>query len=254
MENVKNILLTNDDGYRAEGLLYLRNLLKEAGYNVTVAAPDKEMSATSHALTLHKPLRIYNRGENTYSIDGTPTDCVLSAVKGLCKIKFDMVIAGINHGANMGEDVLYSGTVAAAYEGTMLGIPSVAISLVTEDDRNDFSGTSMVIPRIIEIIDKYPLPPRTIYNINIPSIGKENIKGVKLTKPGTRVYSDELIKKIDPRGKPYYWIGGKAPSWEYEEGTDFSAVYNGYISITPIYLKFSPEDIIDKYKKMEEEF
>ncbi len=248
---IKRILLSNDDGYTAEGLNYIKSLLEENNFEVVVVAPDKEMSATSHALTLHKPLRIYKRDKNVYSVEGTPTDCVLAAMKGLCDGKFDLVISGINHGPNMGEDVLYSGTVAAAYEGVMLGVPSIAISLA-KNERTDFSAVKRIIPSLIYLMDDFPLPPRTIYNINIPDCGEKNVKGVKLTKLGSRIYSDELIEKIDPRGKPYYWIGGSEPTWEEEEGTDFSAVYSGYISITPLHLKFSDEDLIKSYKKMEE--
>jgi len=232
-----NILLTNDDGIHAPALRVLAAELGELG-TVTLVAPDRDQSATSHSLTLQRPLRIHRHGEREYSIDGTPTDCVLIAFHGLLDTRPDIVVSGINHGPNMGEDVFYSGTVAAAIEGSMQGVPSIAASLVTREPA-DFAAPARFIRRLVEEVARRNLAGKQVLNVNLPHRPWNEVRGVRLTRLGTRVYSDTLIEKTDPRGRAYYWIGGQDPVWESEEGTDFHAVEHGYVSVTPLALDFT---------------
>ncbi|HYM80795.1 MAG TPA: 5'/3'-nucleotidase SurE [Candidatus Limnocylindria bacterium] len=232
-----NILVTNDDGIHAPALGPLRRELEPLG-NVTVVTPDRDRSATSHSLTLHRPLRIHRHEGNRFSIDGTPTDSVLIAFNGLLPEKPELVVSGINHGPNMGEDVFYSGTVAAAIEGAMQGVPAIAVSLVTRD-LADFEEPARFVARLAEQVLRRGLPPKGVLNVNLPHRPWAQIEGVQLTRLGTRVYSDSLIEKVDPRGRAYYWIGGEKPVWESHEGTDFHAVEHGYISVTPLVLDLS---------------
>jgi 5'-nucleotidase len=229
-----NILLTNDDGIHAPALRVLAEELAALG-RVMLVAPDRDQSATSHSLTLHRPLRIHRHGEREFSIDGTPTDCVLIAFHGLLDEKPDLVVSGINHGPNMGEDVFYSGTVAAAIEGSMQGVPSIAASLVTHEP-TDFAAPARFIRRLVEELARRGIAGKQVLNVNLPHRPWDAVREVKLTRLGTRVYSDTLIEKTDPRGRAYYWIGGQDPVWESHEGTDFHAVEHGHISITPLSL------------------
>jgi 5'-nucleotidase len=229
-----NILLTNDDGIQAPALRVLGNELSALG-RVTIVAPDRDQSATSHSLTLQRPLRIHGHGDDTFSIDGTPTDCVLIAFHGLLDTRPDLVISGINHGPNMGEDVFYSGTVAAAIEGSMQGVPAIAASLVTREAA-DFIEPARFIRRLVEALAGRGLAGHPVLNVNLPHRAWSEVQGVQLTRLGTRVYSDTLIEKVDPRGRAYYWIGGQDPVWESHEGTDFHAVEHGHISVTPLSL------------------
>jgi 5'-nucleotidase len=228
---VTHILITNDDGIQAEGLRSLAAALESLG-TVTIVAPDREQSATSHALTLHRPLRIRKISEREMSVDGTPTDSVLLAVHAFLKEKPQLVVSGINHGPNMGNDVLYSGTVAGASEGTFLGIPSVAISLATWGAA-DFGPAARVARNLIRGFLRRGLPPHTCLNVNVPAVPWDQIKGVRITRLGKRVYRDVIVEKTDPRGKLYYWIGGEEPTWEHDETSDFTAVERGYVSVTP---------------------
>jgi len=237
------VLITNDDGIGAVGLAALRECLEPIA-RVICVAPDREQSAASHAITLHRPLRINSEGNDTYSVDGTPTDCVLVAMNGLLDVRPDMVVSGINHGPNMGDDVTYSGTVSAAIEGTILGIPSIAVSLATFRERN-FAGAQRVIPRIIRETRRRGLPSRSLLNVNVPSTGADEIRGIRVTKLGRRVYQDTLVPRKDPRGRDYYWIGGEDPIWEPQEHSDFSAISDGYVSITPISLELTDHATID---------
>ena len=226
------ILVTNDDGIGAEGIRALAKAMETLG-NVTIVAPDREQSATSHALTLHRPLRIRKISERELSVDGTPTDAVLLGVHGFLKERPALVVSGINHGPNMGNDVLYSGTVAAASEGTFLGIPSVAISLATWGPA-DFGPPARVAKALVAQLLRRGLPAKTCLNVNIPSIPFEEMKGVRVTRLGKRVYRDVIVEKTDPRGKLYYWIGGEEPTWENDDSSDFTAVERGYVSVTPL--------------------
>jgi len=226
------ILVTNDDGIGADGIRALTKAMETLG-NVTIMAPDREQSATSHALTLHRPLRIRKISERELSVDGTPTDAVLLGVHGFLKERPALVVSGINHGPNMGNDVLYSGTVAAASEGTFLGIPSVAISLATWGPA-DFGPPARVAKALVAQLLRRGLPAKTCLNVNIPSIPFEEMKGVRVTRLGKRVYRDVIVEKTDPRGKLYYWIGGEEPTWENDDSSDFTAVERGYVSVTPL--------------------
>jgi len=229
-----NILLTNDDGIQAPALRVLGDELSALG-QVTIVVPDRDQSATSHSLTLHRPLRIHRHGDGAVSIDGTPTDCVLIAFHGLLDTRPDLVVSGINHGPNMGEDVFYSGTVAAAIEGSMQGVPAIAASLVTREPA-DFVEPARFIRRLVEALAGRGLAGHPVLNVNLPHRPWSEVQGVRLTRLGTRVYSDTLIEKVDPRGRAYYWIGGQDPVWESHEGTDFHAVEHGHISVTPLSL------------------
>lgn len=226
------ILLTNDDGFRATGLKRLREAVSHLG-DTMVVAPEREQSAASHALTLTSPLRISWIDERTISVDGTPTDCVLLAMRGLLGRRPDLLISGINHGPNLGDDVTYSGTVAAAFEGTLLGLPSIALSVCSWQDCN-FDAAVEFAQKIAGVVLTRGLPEGTLLNVNVPSLPASEIKGVKITRLGKRLYRDAIVRKTDPRGRDYYWIGGKEPIWVPGEETDFEAIEQGMISVTPL--------------------
>ena len=228
------ILVCNDDGIRSEGLQALARAVEPLG-EVWVVAPDREQSAASHALTLHRPLRVEEVVPRRYAIDGTPTDCVNLAVSGILPVRPALVLSGINKGANMGDDITYSGTVSAAMEGTLLGIPSLAISLVARG-QFDFTAAAAFAARLVAQVLAQPLPPNTLLNVNVPAVPQEQMTGVRITRQGKRRYGDGLVEKIDPRGKKYYWIGGDDLGFVDEPGTDFAAVQAGAVSITPIHL------------------
>lgn len=230
----KTILVSNDDGIHSEGIKALARALKRVG-EVFIVAPDRERSAASHSLTLHKPLRVEKIGPNAYAINGTPTDCINLAVNGILKKRPDLVVSGINKGGNLGDDVTYSGTVSAAMEGTLLSIPSFAISLVSISRENfDFKNAARFAARLARFILKNRLPKDTLLNINVPDV--DEIKGYRITKQGKRLYGDAIVEKVDPRGKKYYWIGGDILKWEGGEDTDFKAITSNFISITPVHL------------------
>lgn len=244
MGTEKTILITNDDGIGAEGLVALARSLGRIG-RVIIVAPEQEQSASSHAITLDKPLRIKEYSKDRYGVSGTPTDCVLLAVHGLLSRKPDLLVSGINHGPNMGEDVSYSGTVAAAIEGCILGITSMAVSLVSWDPAS-FDGAAEAARYLSEKLIEWESGRASLWNVNVPVLPADAIKGVKVTKLGSRIYNDVIIRKKDPRGKDYFWIGGGEPGWSTEENSDFAAVNAGYISVTPLRL-----DITD-YKSIVE--
>lgn len=247
-------LVTNDDGYLAPGIRVLSRALEELG-EVVVVAPDREQSATSHSLTLHHPLRVKQTADNRYHVDGTPTDCVMLAVNALLDHRPDYVFSGINHGGNMGEDVSYSGTVSAAMEGTLLGIPSVAVSLVRGDERW-LDGYERVVGWLARMIVEEPLqklfPSDTLLNVNLPDRDPAEVRGVRITTLAKRVYADPVVTDKDPHGKTYYWIGGGEPTWEGKEGADYLAVEDGYISITPVHLDLTNHRVIPDLKRWEE--
>jgi 5'-nucleotidase len=238
-------LLTNDDGINAQGLLTLKREISKIS-QVWVVAPDREQSATSHSLTLHYPLRITKIADKFYSVDGTPTDAVMLAVYGILKKRPDIVISGINHGPNLGDDVSYSGTVAAAMEGTILNIPSIAVSIANWNPKH-FDSAAKFIRKLALFVLKNGLPKNTYLNVNIPD-RKEIIKKYKITHLGKRVYNDVVIEKADPRGKKYLWIGEQSPIWEKEKDSDFSAVKKGCVSITPLHLDTTNYKAIDEIK------
>jgi 5'-nucleotidase len=228
------ILVCNDDGIRSEGVQALARAVEPLG-EVYVVAPDREQSAVSHSLTLHRPLRVEQIAPRQYAIDGTPTDCVNLAVSGILPARPGLVLSGINKGANLGDDITYSGTVSAAMEGTLLGIPSIAISLVARDDF-DFAAAAAFAARLAAQVIAHPFPVDTLLNVNVPAIPRERMRGHRITRQGKRRYGEALIEKTDPRGKKYYWIGGDELDFIDEPGTDFAAVQDGAISITPIHL------------------
>lgn len=229
------ILVSNDDGVRSEGLLALSGALKELG-TVYVVAPDRERSAASHSLTLTHPLRVEKLGPRVYSVDGTPTDCINLGVNGILRGKrIDLLVSGINKGANLGDDITYSGTVSAAMEGTILGIPSIAVSLVTRS-KFRFDVASEFAVAVARRVMQQRLPEDTLLNVNVPNVSRENITGVRVTRMGKRIYGDVIVEKRDPRGRKYYWIGGDYLSNEEVPGSDLEAVEENYVSITPIHL------------------
>ncbi|MDQ6827821.1 MAG: 5'/3'-nucleotidase SurE [Gemmatimonadota bacterium] len=245
------LLCTNDDGILAHGLECLVRAAQPLG-EVTVVAPDREQSATSHSLTLHHPIRPVKRGENRFQVDGTPTDCVMVAVEALMPERPDFVLSGINHGQNMGEDVLYSGTVAAAMEGLSLGIPGIAVSFAGGDLRADpemLTAQVEVLSKILRHLVELPnLPRDTLFNVNLPPLPGSDIKGVRLTTLGRRVYSDSLAKMKDPWGREIFWIGGGSASWSGREDSDFRAVRDGYVSITPLHLDLTNYALLESAK------
>jgi len=229
------ILVSNDDGVRSEGIVALAEALKDLG-SVYVVAPDRERSAASHSLSLTHPLRVEKISHRVYSVDGTPTDCVNLGVNGILRgKKIDLLVSGINKGANLGDDITYSGTVSAAMEGTLLGIPSIAISLVTRT-RFRFDTAAEMAKDVARKVLKRGLPEDTLLNVNVPNTAREEIHGVRVTRMGKRVYGDLIVEKRDPRGKKYYWIGGDNLNSEDVPGSDLEAIEDGFISVTPIHL------------------
>ena len=239
------ILCTNDDGYLAVGIGVLASAAKALG-SVTVVAPDREQSATSNSLTLHHPLRARRSADGTLVVDGTPTDCVILAINEFMDRRPDYCFSGINHGANMGEDVLYSGTVAGAMEATVIGIPAITFSY-TGDAFEDLAAWEDVVASVLRgIIERDDFPTDTFFNVNLPPIDPAKVKGVRITSLGKRRYSDSLTRAVDPSGRDYYWIGGGEVSWTVAEDSDFTAIREGYVSVTPLHLDLT------NYKLLEE--
>jgi 5'-nucleotidase len=237
-----NILITNDDGVRAEGINVLyKELMKY--HEVLVLAPDREQSASSHSLTLTRPLRLHRYAPDYYSCDGTPTDSVMLGVLKLMKDKGpDMVISGINHGPNMGEDIIYSGTVAAAIEGSLFGISSLAVSMVDSEGAN-FKAAAGFIRRFIKTHIDLETKPSTIFNINFPGKIRGGFKKYRFTFLGSRKYDDIIIENTDPRGLDYYWIAG-SPIWKKQSGSDINSIRKGEVSITPMHLHFTDSEVL----------
>jgi len=243
------ILLSNDDGVASEGLRALQEILASVD-EVWVVAPDRDQSAVSHSLTLQRPLRIEQVGTRTFVVDGTPTDCVNLALNGILGERPRLVISGINRGANLGDDITYSGTVSAAMEGTLLGVPAIAVSLVGTD-HFDFAAAAEFTHRLATRLLRDPLPPDTLLNVNVPPLRGEEIKGFALTRQGKRRYGDAIVEKVDPRGKKYYWIGGSQLDFVDAEGTDFSAVHRGLISITPLHLDLTNYRSLEQLQRLQ---
>jgi 5'-nucleotidase len=225
------ILVTNDDGVHAPGLAALASALDELG-DVYVVAPDREQSAVGHALTLHRPLRVTTVGERRFSVNGTPSDCVNLAVLGLLPERPVLVAAGINHGSNLGDDVTYSGTVSAAMEGTLLGVPSMAVSQ-SDPETGTLEGAQAVAKLVASRVLVEGLPGKTLLNINVPA---GPLAGIRMTRLGHRVYQEKVVRETDPRGLPYYWIGAGPPVWSEDEASDIAAVHRGMASVTPLHL------------------
>lgn len=227
-----HILLSNDDGYFSAGLAALAEAMAPLG-TVTVVAPDAEKSGASNSLTLDRPLMVRRAPNGFYHVNGTPTDCVHMAVTGLLEVIPDVIVSGINHGANMGDDTIYSGTVAAATEGYLLGIPSIAMSLVSEGSGH-FATAARVAADLVRQIQRQPLPQATLLNVNVPDIPFEQVQGLKITRLGRRHKAEPVIRSVNPRGDPVYWVGAAGPAADAGEGTDFDAVSRHWVSVTPL--------------------
>ncbi len=239
---MKRILVTNDDGVFSEGIKLLRDSLGELA-DVTVVAPDREQSASGHSLTLDRPLRMQMLEEKVYSVDGTPTDCVNLARQWLMKDDPpDLIVSGINKGSNLGDDVTYSGTVSATFEGSLMGIPSVAFSQEVGENFS-FVPAAAFARQLLELLITKKLPPDLLLNVNVPA---GEIKGVRLTRLGRRVYEQSVVERFDPRGRRYFWIAGK-PVWHEDSGTDYEAIKSGCISITPLHLDLTDYRSLDSY-------
>lgn len=237
------ILCTNDDGEGAVGLRVLAEAARVLG-DVWIVAPDREQSATSHSLTLHRPLRVRSTRPRVYRVDGTPTDCVLLAVHSLLDGPPDIVLSGVNHGGNMGEDVLYSGTVAAGMEATLLGIPAVAVSYVGEEPE-EIERYRGLLERLLQGLGaRDDSPTDSLFNVNLPAIAPEEVRGVRFTRLGRRVYSESITHSVDPTGREYYWIGGGETRWSGHDDSDFRAVNAGYISVTPLHLDLTHFELL----------
>jgi 5'-nucleotidase len=226
------ILVSNDDGYRAEGLQRLADVLRPLA-EVTVVAPDRNRSGASNSLTLDVPVRVFPFGDRMYYVNGTPTDCVHLAVSGLFDFDHDMVVSGINDGANLGDDVLYSGTVAAAVEGRFLGLPTMAVSLVVRQGRN-FGTAARVASELVMRLQRSPLDSAMILNVNVPDLPYEQLRGFQVTRLGQRHKSEPVVKSSDPRGRAVYWVGPAGEGADAGMGTDFDAIARGFVSVTPL--------------------
>ena len=237
-----HILVTNDDGVSTPGLLALAVEMRRLG-EVTVLAPDRNWSASGHVKTMHRPLRVREvrlaDGSTALACDGAPSDCVALAMLGVVENKIDLVVSGINPNGNLGHDVTYSGTVTAAMEAVISGVPGLAVSLDSPEDHLgevDYGPAARVASRVAQGVIQHGLPEGILLNINVPFLKDHKLKGIKLTRQGLRVYRDQLDYRKDPRGEPYYWIGGEVPTGVPEEGTDFGALAEGYVSVTPLHL------------------
>ena len=228
------ILVSNDDGIQSEGLMALEESLRSLGEIYTVA-PDRVQNTMSHALTLHRPLRVKEMGPRRFAVDGTPTDCVKLALSGLLPVRPNMVVSGINKGPNLGDDIMYSGTVSAALEGTLLGIPSIAVSLGTFRDFVFETAAEFTVALASRVLEK-GVPRGTLLNVNVTPVPRKEVKGWKFTRQGKRHYSEKIVERVDPRGGKYYWIGGDDLGFAQEEGSDCVAVHEGFISVTPLHV------------------
>jgi 5'-nucleotidase len=248
----RRILISNDDGIRSPGITVLEKIARELSDNVWVVAPEQEQSGASHSLTTRRPLRLNEVGLRRYAVDGTPTDCVLLAVKRLLRdTPPDLVLSGINGGSNVGEDLTYSGTVAAAMEATLLDIPAIALSQDYRDGEEIPWDTSEAFAlEAIRRLLRQPWPTHTLFNINFPAVRYAEVKGYAVTHQGKRAIADNLTEGVDPRGRPYYWIGPIRETGKAEPGTDVAAVADGCVSITPIYLDLTNIPVLAALKKV----
>lgn len=238
------ILISNDDGFLAPGLKILASVLSEIA-EITVVAPDRNRSGASNSLTLANPLRTMTMDNGFISVNGTPTDCVHLAVTGLLNEMPDMVVSGINEGSNLSDDVLYSGTVAAATEGRFLGLPSIAVSLAGPKCQH-YATAAQVAKMLVLNLRKDPLPSDTILNVNVPDLALEDIRGFQVTRLGTRHIAEPTIKAKDPRGRSIFWVGQPGPEQDAGPGTDFHAVNMGYVSVTPLHLDLTHYKVFDQ--------
>jgi 5'-nucleotidase len=237
-----NILVTNDDGVTSPGLLALAQAMRHFG-DIKILAPDRNWSGSGHVKTLERPLRVKEMqladGTCAWASDGAPSDCVALALLGFFEEKFDLVVSGINPMPNLGHDVTYSGTVTAAMEALIWGVPGIAFSLGSVENGlavSNYAPTTSIAQKVVEAVIHNPLPAGTLLNVNVPMLPEDEIKGFRTTRQGLRVYRDRLDRRMDPRGRPYYWIGGETPTGIPEEGTDIGALCEGYVSLTPLHL------------------
>ncbi len=237
------ILVSNDDGVNAPGIQCLARELQDIS-TIDVVAPDRNRSGASNSLSLTRPIRLSVLEGGYVSVQGTPTDCVHLALTGYLDHEPDMVVSGINDGANLGDDILYSGTVAAAMEGRYLGLPAIAVSLVGDNVKN-YQTAATIAKNLVLMLRDNPLPKQTILNVNVPDIPLEELKGMKVTRLGTRHSAEPTVKETDPRGRPIYWIGPPGPEQDSGDGTDFFAVNRGYVSVTPLQLDMTNYDVFD---------
>lgn len=237
------ILVSNDDGYLATGINVLTAALEEIA-DIVVVAPDRNRSAASNSLTLNMPLRVSDVAPDRYKVDGTPSDCVHLALTGFLDFEPDLVVSGINHGANLGDDVIYSGTVAAAMEGRFLGLPTIAVSLVGNDLQH-FETAAAIARELVQKIERAPLASDVVLNVNVPNVTLSALKGVQATRLGFRHKSEQILKDTDPYGRPIYWVGPAGEGQDAGEGTDFFAVRQGFASVTPLKVDLTRYSAID---------
>lgn len=230
------VLITNDDGYNAAGIRALADAFRRCAEEVVVVAPDRERSAAGHALTLHHPLRAAEVSPGIFAVDGTPTDCINLGIHNLIGFKPDLVVSGVNHGANLGDDITYSGTVSAAMEAMLMGIPGIAVSLACKGPGAHFEAAAEFAASLAEKVAAEGLPPDTFLNVNVPDLPAEEVRRPLITRQGKRKFEGAIIDKIDPRGRKYYWIGTSEMAFLDLEGTDYHAVTRGHISVTPLHL------------------
>ncbi|MDO4777645.1 MAG: 5'/3'-nucleotidase SurE [Cardiobacteriaceae bacterium] len=235
------LLLSNDDGYLSPGLRVMADVLRDQVGRLVVMAPDRDCSGASHSLTLKRPLAVHAHADGFYSVDGTPSDCVHLAVSGFFDERPQMVISGINRGANLGDDVMYSGTVAAAFEGRHLGLPAIAVSNVAHDPAH-WESSAHVVLDLFRHVRQYPLAPNTLLNVNIPDLPYNEIRGFRTTTLGRRMEAMPLVETVNPRNKKLYWIGRAGEAAEGDEDTDFRAVEQGYVSVTPLQFNLTDFD------------
>lgn len=241
------VLVSNDDGVDAPGIRILAEGLREAGHEVYVVAPDRDRSGASNSLTLDLPIRLKRIDHYTCSVAGTPTDCVHLALTGMMEFEPDIVVSGINNSANLGDDVIYSGTVSAAMEGRFLGLPAVAVSLVThKHDAKHYETAARAAVEIVARLKSDPLPVNTILNVNVPDLAWVDVRGFEVTRLGNRHRAEPCLPQTDPRGGTVYWIGPAGPEQDAGPGTDFHAVRSGHISITPIHVDLTRYQALEK--------
>jgi 5'-nucleotidase len=240
-----SILVTNDDGFGAEGLRALEESLRSIG-SVWVVSPDREQSGQGHALTLNHPLRFSRRGARHFVVQGTPTDCIYLGVHRILEERPALVVSGINRGYNLGDDITYSGTVSAAFEATLMSLPAFAISQEVEKDAVDYEAAARFARALALEILRRGMPPDTLLNVNVP---KAAPLGVRVTHQGKRIYPGGVIERVDPKGRTYYWIGGQSASWEEDPSSDFAALAAGFISVTPLHLDLTSHEVMDEVRR-----
>ncbi len=260
MEKTMHILVTNDDGVAARGLLALAQALREIpDVEVSVLAPERDWSVTGHVKTLNRPLRVWEvslaDGSLALATDGSPSDCVALALLGLLEKPVDLVVSGINPNPNIGHDITYSGTVTAAMEAVIAGVPAVAVSLDRQGKAEaevDYRPAARAAQRMAMWVLANGLPPEVLLNVNVPALPEDELQGLQLTRLGRRVYRDRLVRRMDPAKRPYYWIGGEEPTGVPEEGTDIGALARGYISVTPLQMDMTAYRALEGLKALEE--